>query len=177
MLLLRRTKGWTPYSIHRRMRRSSNKKQNQFPHVSLRSCPYPFRAPHPLPHHINARRPLSPGAPSDHKSGGPLPPPRRDPWSRSEIHGGGAAMLQGSGRLNSIAAAMALLTPHPPPLPPSQGSIGGGGARVLPLIAGSDPASWNRPAQASLPYVANVCFRCFIVSKVCCNWFIWMLQK
>jgi hypothetical protein len=33
--------------------------------------------------------------------------------------------------------------------------------RAPQLTTGSNPEGWNRPAQASLPYVANVCFRCF----------------
>jgi hypothetical protein len=43
--------------------------------------------------------------------------------------------------------------------------------------AGSDPDNWNRPAQASPPYVANIYSGVSVVSKVCCSYFLWMLQK
>jgi hypothetical protein len=39
--------------------------------------------------------------------------------------------------------------------------LGAGGACAPSLAASSDPNGWNRLAQASPPYIANVYFRCF----------------
>ena len=108
----------------------------------------------------------------------------RDPLAFGEIHEGGAAVLHGSGQLSSTPARR-----PPSPLRPSSPHPGGHGAphppsptvaaepnpvlvalvAVVLLHHRSPPAPTpmagiDRP-RLPLPYVANVCFKCFSYLK------------
>jgi hypothetical protein len=99
----------------------------------------------------------------DRGSGGILPHP-------GEIHGGGRAPHPGG-----HGAAR----PHPSPSPPNQGSAvsGGGGG------AGACARCWLLPRRLeSTSLVVSPMLQTYVsavsdVLEVCCNFFIWMLQK
>jgi hypothetical protein len=55
--------------------------------------------------------------------------------------------------------------------------LGAGGACASSLAASSNPNDWNRMAQASPPYVANVYFRCFSRFKGMLQLFIMDVAK
>jgi hypothetical protein len=60
MLKLRRSEGWMPRSAHCYMRRSSNKKQYQLTHASLRSASLPHAALDCHPYQMQRAATLSP---------------------------------------------------------------------------------------------------------------------
>ena len=127
----------------------------------------------------------------------------QDPLASGEIHEGGAVVLQGSGRLSSTLVrrpphplAVPSLTPTielPPPWQPWRSSFPSPtvAAEPSPLLvalvavvlvhrrsppAPTPMAGIDRP-RLPLPYVANVCFRCFSHFKAMLQLFLWMLQK
>jgi hypothetical protein len=157
MLRLRRLEGRTSRSTHCHMRHLPKKiKPTPARLAPLRSRPYPFRALHPLPQRTNARRSPLPGAPNACRSDNPLPHP-------GKIHGGGAAVLQGSGRLSATPGDRALPSSSTVVAEPSLILVA---LVVLVLVRRRSPPALTPTARIdqprlSLPYVANVCSRCF----------------